>query len=107
MRENILVASYKLLTLFVVIAGVLDPKNIWVSARTEKTLEYWKKLGTATTLNNSDIVNNCDLVFIAVKPQMLQDAFQSIKFNNSLAKIVFVSMLVGVTLKVLRSVSNA
>jgi len=84
--------------------GVLKPENIWASARTEKTLESWKKLGTNTTLNSAECVNACDLIFLAVKPHMLDEALQFVRTDKVTAKRrVFVSVLVGVTLKALRS----
>ncbi|XP_076292831.1 pyrroline-5-carboxylate reductase 3-like [Lasioglossum baleicum] len=30
--------------------GIFNPNNVWVSARTDKTLDLWKDLGANTTL---------------------------------------------------------
>ncbi|XP_018394645.1 PREDICTED: pyrroline-5-carboxylate reductase 1, mitochondrial-like, partial [Cyphomyrmex costatus] len=84
--------------------GILNSDNVWVSSLTERTHEFWKDLGAHPTLKNNEVVNNCDIVFLTVKPHMLDDALKTIvgkeeskKFENKL----FISVLAGVTLKVL------
>ncbi|XP_076288225.1 pyrroline 5-carboyxlate reductase [Lasioglossum baleicum] len=82
--------------------GIFNPNNVWVSARTDKTLDLWKDLGANTTLINGQVFDNCDIVFLAVKPNMLQNAVDSIygtkKQDN---KPLFVSILVGIQLHTL------
>lgn len=86
--------------------GVLNPKNVWVSARTDKTLDLWKDLGTNTTLRNGEVFDNCDIIFLAVKPNMLKNAIDSThsstkkrSYNNT--SPLFVSVLVGIQLDTL------
>lgn len=91
--------------------GVINPNNVWVSARSEKTFGFWKDIGVHTTLRNKEVVENSDTIFLAMKPNMLDDAISAIsetidkQFENKL----FVSVLVGVTLetlcKVLRTIA--
>lgn len=88
------------------ITGILNPDNVWVSARTNRTLGFWKDLGAHATLKNGDVVDNCDIIFLAMKPHMLDDALEGMK--NTMTKKVshrlFVSVLVGVTLDTLAHV---
>lgn len=89
--------------------GVLNPDKVWVSSRTSQTLEFWKELGTRTSLKNQDVIDKCDVIFIAVKPQMLKDLspdFQKSLNSPSCSRKLFVSILVGVTLKTLEDVNN-
>ncbi|XP_063974764.1 uncharacterized protein LOC135161266 [Diachasmimorpha longicaudata] len=81
--------------------GIFKPDNVWVSSRTEKTLEYWKKLGVHTTLSNSEVVLNCKTVILAVKPQFLDTAMASLhvlKGRTNLPNKVFISVIVGLTI---------
>lgn len=83
--------------------GILNPDNVWVSARTDKTLSFWKDLGAHATLKNTEVVENCDVIFLAIKPHMLDDALAGLQ-KERLRKIdskLYVSVLVGVTLDTL------
>ncbi|XP_043270857.1 pyrroline-5-carboxylate reductase [Venturia canescens] len=85
--------------------GVLNEKNVWVSSRTLETLQFWKDLGTRTSQNNGEVIENCDVIFIAVKPQMLKDLvpdFTKSLTTSTCSRKLFVSVLVGVTLDMLR-----
>ncbi|KAL2711693.1 hypothetical protein V1478_018714 [Vespula squamosa] len=83
--------------------GILDPKNVWVSGRTERTLTFWKELGAQATFKNGEVVEKSDVVFLSVKPHMLDDALDGVvktlkeKINNKL----YVSILVGISLDTL------
>ncbi|KAM0725369.1 Pyrroline-5-carboxylate reductase 2 [Formica fusca] len=69
--------------------GVLNPDNVWVSGRTDRTHSFWKDL---------------------VKPHMLDDALNTFveqkateKFKNKL----FISVLAGISLEVLHTKLSA
>ncbi|XP_076766862.1 pyrroline 5-carboyxlate reductase isoform X1 [Xylocopa sonorina] len=81
--------------------GILNPKNVWVSARTNRTLAFWNDLGAHATLKNGEVVDNCEIVFLAMKPHMLDDALDGIRrtMTKTDLEIIFVSVLVGVTLE--------
>ncbi|CAL7934034.1 unnamed protein product [Xylocopa violacea] len=81
--------------------GILNPKNVWVSARTNRTLAFWNDLGAHATLKNGEVVDNCEIVFLAMKPHMLDDALDGIRrtMTRNDFEILFVSVLVGVTLE--------
>lgn len=89
--------------------GVLDPKNVWVSSLTDRTHSFWKELGACPTLINSEVVSNCEIIFLTVKPFMLDDALSTMqnksggKFKNKL----FVSVLAGVPLEILENKLSA
>lgn len=82
---------------------ILNPDNIWVSGRTDRTHSFWKELGAHPTLKNNEVANNCDIIFLTVKPLMLDDALSTIvekkaeKFESKL----FISVLAGVSLEIL------
>lgn len=83
--------------------GILNPDNVWVSARTDRTLGFWIKLGAHATLRNGEVVDNCDIIFLAMKPHMLDDALQGIQatMKKKTTNKLFISVLVGVTLETL------
>lgn len=80
--------------------GILDPKNIWVSGQTDKTLSFWRELGTHATLNNEEVVQNTDVIVLAVKPHLLdvvnEGVAQSLK--QKVANKLYISLLVGIPL---------
>ncbi|XP_003703031.1 pyrroline 5-carboyxlate reductase [Megachile rotundata] len=83
--------------------GILNPHNVWVSARTDRTLGFWIDLGAHATLRNGEVVDNCEIIFLAMKPHMLNDALQGIQatIKKKTAEKLFISVLVGVTLETL------
>lgn len=83
---------------------------MWVSGRTDRTHGFWKDLGAHPTLKNNEVVCTCDIVFLSVKPHMLDDALDTVvgreageKFESKL----FISVLAGVPLAVLHRVCKA
>ncbi|XP_015121251.1 pyrroline-5-carboxylate reductase [Diachasma alloeum] len=79
--------------------GIFQADHIWVSSRTEETLEFWKKLGVHTTLNNSEVILNCKTIILAVKPQFLDTALASLhvlRSREDLPNKLFVSVIVGI-----------
>ncbi|XP_031834432.1 pyrroline 5-carboyxlate reductase [Nomia melanderi] len=85
--------------------GIFDPNNVWVSARTNKTLGFWTELGAHATLKNGEVYDNCDVIFLSVKPQMLNDALDGLKATIKKEKHspLFVSVLVGIPLDTLHN----
>ena len=62
--------------------SVLDPKEIFVSdPDTEKVNRLCEKLRINAAPSNDEAVKNADAVLIAVKPQFLDEALQSIKVS--------------------------
>lgn len=51
-------------------AGIAS-KNIWVSAPSMKNLETLKEEGYNTTQRNGDVIKKCSIVFLCVKPHLM------------------------------------
>lgn len=68
----------------------------------------WKDWGTNVTAENGKVVENCEIIFLTVKPTILNVALSSV--NDTLSGPVdnklFISALAGVTLTVLKKVSR-
>lgn len=86
----------------------MNPDNVWVSGRTDRTHNFWKELGAHPTLKNSEVANNCDIIFLTVKPLMLDDALNTVveKKTEKLENKLFISVLAGVSLEILHAVSK-
>ena len=85
--------------------GILNADNVWVSARTDRSLGFWNDLGAHGTLRNGEVLDNCNIIFLAMKPHMLDDALEGIRATMSKknSNTLFVSVLVGVSLDTLAS----
>ena len=75
-----------------------------------ETLEKWSQLGTNVTLKNGDVYCNCDVVFLGVKPNMLDnavvDCLKTLPQPPPTKQVLFVSMLAGITLATLTEVKS-
>ncbi|ADU97179.1 pyrroline-5-carboxylate reductase [Thermovibrio ammonificans] len=73
----------------------LPPGNIFVSdVRPERLKELQTLYGVNTTLNNSEVVLNSDILFLAVKPQVMPAVLREIAEVVTPAQVV-VSMAAG------------
>ena len=61
--------------------------------------------GAKTTDSNQEVADNCDVLFIAVKPQMIVDAARSLK--GIPAKTLVVSIVTGVRIERLKELFSA
>ena len=60
--------------------GVITPENIIGSARTQKTIdEVREKYQIAVTLNNREVAETADILFLAVKPGLFAQVIGDIK----------------------------
>ncbi|XP_032682096.1 pyrroline-5-carboxylate reductase 1, mitochondrial isoform X2 [Odontomachus brunneus] len=91
-------------------AGLINKDKCWVSTHTDRMHSFWQQLGAHPTLNNCEVLDNCDVVFLAIKPHMLDDVIVNITVRQSDhgSKIkykgkLFISVLAGVTLDVLQN----
>lgn len=80
----------------------MQPKNVWVSARTEKTLAFWKDLGANTTLDNSEVAKNSYATFLSIKPQFLEEALKTAA--KGFTRGIIISVIVGVKIEKLEAV---
>ncbi|XP_072929159.1 pyrroline-5-carboxylate reductase 3 [Epargyreus clarus] len=86
--------------------GKYPPSNIWVSGPHLENLQVHKQLGANVTVKNGEVLSNCDVVFLGVKPGALSNAIQGCLDtlpDNVLSKnLLFVSMLAGINIEQLR-----
>ncbi|CAH3032426.1 unnamed protein product [Porites lobata] len=81
----------------------VNPANIIVSATTEKTLSLWKEMGCQTTLVNKEVVEHSDVIFIAVKPNLVIQVAQEIESSVDPSKHLIVSIAVAITTDVIEA----
>lgn len=84
----------------------MNPNNVWVSSCTDRTHGFWRDLGSHPTLNNNEVVDNCNIIFLTVKPHMLDDALNTVEKKEADKSKLFISVLAGVSLETLHIVSN-
>jgi len=93
-------------------AGLLPASHVHASAPSENNLKEWASWGAVTTSDNCDIVELCDVVFLAVKPHLLVRALEGIAGRFSAeqrdriqrADKLFVSVIAGLTVTRLTTV---
>ncbi|XP_071451134.1 pyrroline-5-carboxylate reductase 1, mitochondrial-like isoform X2 [Hetaerina americana] len=81
--------------------GIVPSENIMISSPTTRTFATWKKMGAETTHDNGKVVEAADIIFLTVKPHILDSALSSInvqQVRKTEAKL-FVSVIAGVTLR--------
>jgi len=82
-----------------VVSGMVKADKIITSARTEARLQtVWKELGTHTTLNNVEVAEKADVIFLAVKPHILPGVLLEIGSKIIPSNKLFVSVAAGVTI---------
>lgn len=81
-------------------SGFVQPSQIFVSAPSTKNFEWWKKAGINTTNDNCEVLSMCHIILLAMKPQFLDSAIQSLQAHNKSIGVdrLFVSILAGVTI---------
>lgn len=78
---------------------LLSPLNIIASAKTDKTLDTIKeKYEINTTKDSVSLVKECDIVVIAVKPNVYEQVLNEIKDYIDTEKII-VTIAAGITIK--------
>ena len=78
---------------------LISPSNIIASAKTDKTLDNIKeKYEINTTKNSINLVKECDIVVIAVKPNVYEEVLKQIKdyIDN---KTIIVTIAAGISIK--------
>ncbi|XP_055375260.1 pyrroline-5-carboxylate reductase 3 [Condylostylus longicornis] len=85
--------------------NVIQPNQILTSGPHIENLERWTKMGTSITVDNYEVVEKCDIIFLCVKPKILEscckDLYKSSCNKLSIAAVdkIFLSVLAGVTLE--------
>ncbi|KAI9576985.1 hypothetical protein GQX74_014352 [Glossina fuscipes] len=83
--------------------GIIKTSQVLVSGPTLENLQRWRDLGVATITDNNHVVDEMDIIFICVKPHILNPCAEDLKKNHRAKSKdmnkVFVSVLAGVNLK--------
>lgn len=83
------------------VAKTFGGKNIIVSAKHhEKAQEFASRIGGTAAETNSQVIRQCKIIFIAVKPAFVKEVLQETEKSFTEEKIL-VSMAAGVSLKTL------
>lgn len=72
-------------------------------------LQHWKDWGANVTTNSGEVLTHCNVVFIGVKPGVLNEVVHNLinSFKPEPQKtVLFISMLVGITIEQLCKVRN-
>lgn len=96
---------------------LLSPSNIIASAKTDKTLDNIKeKYKINTTKDSISLVKECDIVVIAVKPNVYEEVLKQIKDYIDNEKIIVtiaagisinsVEKIIGNDKKIIRTMPN-
>lgn len=82
--------------------------KIWVAGPRLENLQHWKDLGANITTKNGEVVDNCDIIFLGVKPGILSNAIAGCSDTLSVQSksVLFVSMLVGISIENIHKVSR-
>ncbi len=79
-------------------SGIVCKENIIASCSRESSAERIKnELGINTTLDNKEVCNNSDIIFLAVKPYMYEKVIKEIRDYVDLNKTI-VTIAVGINL---------
>ncbi|XP_052122823.1 pyrroline-5-carboxylate reductase 3 isoform X2 [Frankliniella occidentalis] len=85
--------------------GLISPSAIFASAPSDSNLKSWRDKQMNTTHSNDEIVKNCGTIFLAVKPQYLNDALSQISASKELSMDrLFVSVIAGISTKSLEEI---
>ena len=59
--------------------GKILPSQLWIADPTLSKIQYLKKYSVKVTTNNSLAVSNADIIFIAVKPRIVNEVVREVK----------------------------
>lgn len=82
------------------VCKAVDPKKVFLANRTAaKAQALAKELGCKTA-TNAEVAGGCDLIFLAVKPQMMEALLQPLKFtlDERPGRFVLCSMAAGLSI---------
>ncbi|CAH0553750.1 unnamed protein product [Brassicogethes aeneus] len=83
--------------------NIIKYSQVYISAARNESLEYWQKKGAHATTINGSVVDEADIIFLAVKPHILPEAIANIldyknEKDKSYKSKLFVSILAGITI---------
>lgn len=77
-------------------SGIIKPQKIFVSAPSDSHLPQWTQFGATTTNDNGEVIMKAGYVFLAMKPQFLKDAMDSVAVKCQESRL-FISIIAGIT----------
>ncbi len=77
-------------------AGIAPANDIFVSAKTDTHLAPFQKAGMHVGCDNQAVIDNCDVVILAVKPHLYPEVISALQIKNHEA--IFVSIAAGVSI---------
>ncbi|XP_059174369.1 pyrroline-5-carboxylate reductase 1, mitochondrial-like [Physella acuta] len=80
-------------------SGLVRAKNILVSDNSQQMLSMVGEIGVNTTMSNKEVVENSELIVIAVKPNIVAPILKEVAGVVSPDKHLFVSIAAGVTIR--------
>lgn len=83
-----------------------EPHQITATARSTASLEKVAALGVNVTTDNTNAVATADVVFMAVKPQMMKAVLAPIQNALALKKPLLISVAAGITIDTLKAWSG-
>ncbi|XP_030370482.1 pyrroline-5-carboxylate reductase [Scaptodrosophila lebanonensis] len=83
--------------------GIVKPSQVLTSGPHIENLARWREIGAGTTDENNEVVEHTDIIFICVKPHMLEPCTTALK-NTYVPSAkdgnkLFISVLAGTTVK--------
>ncbi|KAJ3667127.1 hypothetical protein Zmor_002533 [Zophobas morio] len=81
--------------------GLIDYSQVFVSSPYIQNLTVWKDAGANITTNNSEVAEKADIIFLAVKPHLLNEILDKIiqdSKNRPIKNKLFLSILAGIKL---------
>ncbi len=82
------------------VCKAVDPKDVWLANRTAAKAEALAaELGCNTTIND-EVTGRCDLIFLGVKPQMMEALLTPLRFtlNERPSRFILCSMAAGLSI---------
>ncbi|KAG8230119.1 hypothetical protein J437_LFUL010611 [Ladona fulva] len=88
--------------------GTIPAANIIASSPSQKSSAKWVGLGAKHTNNNVDVIEQSDVIFIAVKPHLVDVAINSWRIDGShrAPSKLFISVVAGTTVETLEEKLN-
>ncbi|XP_023231718.1 pyrroline-5-carboxylate reductase 3-like [Centruroides sculpturatus] len=81
-------------------SGLIQSENIWASAPTMNNLQKFQEMNCNVTHSNYDVLVNCTIIFLCVKPHLTQVVLEQL-YSYWKRSHIIVSVISGKTIKYL------
>ncbi|CAL4122597.1 unnamed protein product, partial [Meganyctiphanes norvegica] len=79
--------------------GLVEASNVWASAPSDRNLAKLKPLGVHTTHDNGLVIQECDIVFLSVKPHLFIEVNAGLSPIEGDHKPLFISIMTGISIE--------